>query len=130
LKQFTQTTLQPPLVDLNHALVMEAVERLGLARLTIDVDGSVVGAKVAWAFWGFNPHHRKDLSYYPLRDVLSWLRRQHRRGERRQHRCSRGLGRGRRWSLARGGRGWRAVAYNLAISCAGWFCRSPSRVGP
>ena len=64
---------------------MEAVERLGLARLTIDVDGSVVrtGAKVAWAFWGFNPHPRKDLSYYPLRDVLSWLRRQHRRGERR-----------------------------------------------
>jgi hypothetical protein len=102
LKQFTQTTLQP-LVDLNHALVMEAVERLGLARLTIDVDGSVVrtGAKVAWAFWGLNPHHRKDLSYYPLRDVLSWLRR--------QHRCSRGLGRGRRWSLARGGRGRRAV---------------------
>ena len=41
LKQFTQTTLQP-LVDLNHALVMEAVERLGLAQLTIDVDGSVV----------------------------------------------------------------------------------------
>jgi len=75
LKQFTQTTLQP-LVDLNHALVMEAVERLGLARLMIDVDGSVVrtGAKVAWAFRGFNPHQRKDLSYYPLRDVLSWLR--------------------------------------------------------
>jgi len=41
LKQFTQTTLQP-LVDLNHALVMEAVERLRLAQLTIDVDGSVV----------------------------------------------------------------------------------------
>ena len=85
MKQFTQTTLQP-LVDLNHALVMEAVERLGLARLTIDVDGSLVrtGAKVAWAFRGFNPHHRKDFSYYPLRgDVLSWLRRQHRRGERR-----------------------------------------------
>jgi len=125
VKQFTQTTLQP-LVELNHALVMEAVERLGLARLTIDVDGSVVrtGAKVAWAFRGFNPHHRKDLSYYPLRDVLSWLRRQHRRGERRQHRCSRGLGRGRRWSLARGGRGRRAVRPG------GWFCRSPSRVGP
>jgi len=49
---------------------MEAVERLGLARLTIDVDGSVVrtGVEVAWAFRG---------------DVLSWLRRQHRRGERR-----------------------------------------------
>jgi len=36
---------------------MEAVERLGLARLTIDVDGSVVrtGAKVAWAFRGSIP---------------------------------------------------------------------------
>src|SRR5439155_689799 len=37
-------------------------------RLTIDVDGTVVrtGATVAWAFRGFNPHHRKDPSYYPL----------------------------------------------------------------
>jgi len=123
LKQFTQTTLQllvDLLVDLNHALVMEAVERLRLARLTIDVDGSVVrtGAKVAWAFRGFNPHHRKDVSYYPLRDVLSWLRRQHRRGERRQHGCSRGLGRGRRWSLARGGRGRRAVLPSPAFRAA------------
>lgn len=39
-----------------------------LPRLTIDVDGTVVrtGATVAWAFRGFNPHHRKDPSYYPL----------------------------------------------------------------
>ena len=31
-------------------------------------DGTVVctGATVAWAFRGFNPHHRKDRSYYPL----------------------------------------------------------------
>jgi len=67
LKQFTQATLRP-LIDLNHALVMDTVERLQLPRLTIDVDGSVVrtGAKVAWAFRGFNPHHRKDPSYYPL----------------------------------------------------------------
>ena len=67
LKQFTQATLRP-VVDLNHALVMDTVERLRLPRLTIDVDGSVVctGAKVAWAFRGFNPHHRKALSYYPL----------------------------------------------------------------
>jgi hypothetical protein len=37
-------------------------------RLTLDVDGTVVrtGATVAWAFRGFNPHHRKDHSYYPL----------------------------------------------------------------
>ncbi|MGH8633145.1 MAG: transposase, partial [Burkholderiales bacterium] len=49
-------------------LVVEAVQRLALPRLTIDVDGTVVrtGATVGWAFRGFNPHHRKDPSYYPL----------------------------------------------------------------
>jgi hypothetical protein len=67
LRQFTQTTLAP-LVQLNHELVIEAVKRLALPRLTIDVDGTVVrtGATVGWAFRGFNPHHRKDPSYYPL----------------------------------------------------------------
>jgi len=67
LRQFTQTTLGP-LVQLNHDLVAEAVKRLALPRLTIDVDGTVVrtGATVGWAFRGFNPHHRKDPSYYPL----------------------------------------------------------------
>jgi hypothetical protein len=25
------------------------------------------GNTVAWAFRGFNPHHKKDPSYYPLR---------------------------------------------------------------
>jgi Transposase DDE domain group 1 len=67
LRQFTQATLAP-LVQLNHALVIDAVTRLALPRLTIDVDGTVVrtGATVGWAFRGFNPHHRKDPSYYPL----------------------------------------------------------------
>src|SRR3989475_377384 len=67
LRQFTQATLAP-LVQLNHDLVIDAVQRLGLPRLTIDVDGTVVrtGATVGWAFRGFNPHHRKDPSYYPL----------------------------------------------------------------
>jgi hypothetical protein len=67
LRQFTQATLAP-LVQLNHALVIEAVQRLALPRLTIDLDGTVVrtGASVGWAFRGFNPHHRKDPSYYPL----------------------------------------------------------------
>jgi len=67
LRQFTQETLAP-LVALNRDLVMEALARLNLPRLTIDVDGSVIrtGATVAWAFRGFNPHHRKDPSYYPL----------------------------------------------------------------
>jgi len=67
LRQFTQATLAP-LVQLNHALVIDAVQRLALPRLTIDLDGTVVrtGATVGWAFRGFNPHHRKDPSYYPL----------------------------------------------------------------
>lgn len=67
LKQFTRDTIQA-LVDLNHTLVTTSLARLELPRLTIDVDGSVVctGAKVAWAFRGFNPHHRKVPSYYPL----------------------------------------------------------------
>src|SRR5882724_9475941 len=41
LRQFTQATLAP-LVQLNHALVIEAIQRLALPRLTIDVDGTVV----------------------------------------------------------------------------------------
>lgn len=67
LRQFTQATIAP-LVQLNHDLVVDAVTRLALPRLTIDVDGTVVrtGATVGWAFRGFNPHHRKDPSYYPL----------------------------------------------------------------
>jgi len=67
LKQFTQATLAP-VIQLNHDLVVEAITKLRLPRLTVDVDGTVVctGAKVQWAFRGFNPHHRKHLSYYPL----------------------------------------------------------------
>jgi len=67
LKQFSQATLTP-LVQLNHDLVVETLGAWRLPRLTIDVDGTVVctGAQVQWAFRGFNPHHRKHLSYYPL----------------------------------------------------------------
>src|SRR6266849_10056780 len=67
LKQFTQATLAP-LIQLNHEVVTATIRRLRLSRLTIDVDGTIVrtGKTVAWAFRGFNPHHRKDPSYYPL----------------------------------------------------------------
>jgi hypothetical protein len=67
LKHFTQATLAP-LVELNHDLVVEILGAYQLPRLTIDVDGTVVstGAQVQWAFRGFNPHHRKHRSYYPL----------------------------------------------------------------
>jgi DDE family transposase len=67
LKQFTQEGLQA-LVTLNSELLYEQLERLDLPRLTIDVDGTVVrtGNTGGWAFRGYNPHFKKDPSYYPL----------------------------------------------------------------
>ena len=67
LKQFTGHSLAA-LARLNSELLYEQVEKLKLSRLTIDLDGTVIctGAKVAWAARGFNPHHKKDPSYYPL----------------------------------------------------------------
>ena len=67
LKQFTQRSLRT-LMRLNSELLYEQIEKLKLSRLTIDLDGTVIctGAKVAWAARGFNPHHRKVPSYYPL----------------------------------------------------------------
>ena len=41
LKQFTQKSLQA-LISLNTELLHEQIERLGLRRLTIDVDGTVI----------------------------------------------------------------------------------------
>ena len=67
LRQFTRGSVEA-LRQLNWQLVVEQLERLGLRRLTLDVDGTVVrtGTQAQWAFRGFNPHHRKDKSYYPL----------------------------------------------------------------
>jgi Transposase DDE domain group 1 len=67
LRQFTNTSVAA-LRQLNWQLVVEQLERLGLRRITLDVDGTVVrtGSQAQWAFRGFNPHHRKDKSYYPL----------------------------------------------------------------
>lgn len=67
LKRFSLQSLEA-LVELNSQIVCDAIEKEGLGRLTLDVDGTVIttGAKVAWAFRGFNPHHRKHRSYYAL----------------------------------------------------------------
>lgn len=56
------------LVEVNERLVGDVIERSGLRRLTLDVDGSVVstGFKVEGARRGFNPHRRKVPSYYPI----------------------------------------------------------------
>jgi hypothetical protein len=67
LKQFSRRRLEG-LARLNRDLVFSGIRRLRLRRLTIDVDGTVVstGLKVSGAARGFNPHHRKVPSYYPL----------------------------------------------------------------
>ena len=67
LKEFTQASLAA-LVRINSELLYDQIRQLGLRRLTIDIDGTVIrtGNKVAWAMHGFNPHHPKDPSYYPL----------------------------------------------------------------
>jgi hypothetical protein len=56
LRQFTREMLAP-LVTLNQDLVTEALARLELPRLTIDVDGSVIrtGATVGWGLPRLQP---------------------------------------------------------------------------
>lgn len=58
---------------LNGELIAEVVQRLKLKRITIDVDGTVVstGLTVERAFRGYNPHHRKVPSYYPITAYLA-----------------------------------------------------------
>lgn len=56
------------LCRLNEGMVRDAIRQIGPKRLTIDIDGSVVstGQQVEGAQRGFNPHHRKVPSYYPI----------------------------------------------------------------
>jgi hypothetical protein len=74
LKAFTPPALER-LCILIRDLVYEQIECCRLSRLTIDLDGTVLrtGAKVDGAERGFNPHHPKDPSYYPLTAHLAQL---------------------------------------------------------
>ena len=74
LKAFDLQALEK-LSELIRELVYDQVERCRLTRLTIDLDGTVLraGAKVDGAERGFNPHHPKDPSYYPLTAHLAQL---------------------------------------------------------
>lgn len=67
LKAFTAPLLER-LANLIRDGVHDEIERTGLSRLTLDLDGTVLrtGAKVDGAVRGYNPHHPKDPSYYPL----------------------------------------------------------------
>jgi len=67
LKRFTGPTLLA-LETLVRDLVHDDIERRKLSSITLDLDGTVIrtGSKVEGAARGFNPHHPKDPSYYPL----------------------------------------------------------------
>ena len=67
LKRFGHKSLEA-WVEINSQIVCAAIEKEKLGRLTLDIDGSVIttGASVSVAFRGFNPHHRKNPSYYPI----------------------------------------------------------------
>jgi hypothetical protein len=67
LQGFTMTTVAA-LQAVNTAVIARVLATLGVRTWTIDVDGVVVstGLQVERAFRGFNPHHRKVPSYYPI----------------------------------------------------------------
>lgn len=54
--------------ELLRDVAYQTCEEIGLARATIELDGTVIrtGECVDGAERGFNPHHPKDPSYYPL----------------------------------------------------------------
>jgi hypothetical protein len=86
LQRFTMRTVGT-LQALNAAVVARVVPRVAARTLTVDVDGTVVstGLQVERAFRGFNPHHRKVPSYYPIEAHLAesthLLRVQNRSGD-------------------------------------------------
>ena len=63
----------PELDRLSNMAVCSAAENLALRRWTIDIDGSVLttGLQVERAMRGYNPHHRKNPSYYPILATLA-----------------------------------------------------------
>jgi hypothetical protein len=67
LKQFTMKTVER-LQGLNAAVIAYVIPGLKLHTMTVDVDGTVVstGLQVERARRGYNPHHRKVPSYYPI----------------------------------------------------------------
>ena len=72
LKRFKRSSVRA-LQALNAEIVGTVVDTLRLHTVTVDVDGSVVstGLQVDRAFRGYNPHHRKIPSYYPITAFLA-----------------------------------------------------------
>lgn len=67
LSSFTNKTLEP-LDEINLATVRDKLKSLGLSRVTLDLDGTVLscGDKVRWAHRGYNPQNRHAKSYFPI----------------------------------------------------------------
>ena len=67
LTRFTNDSIQA-LVTLNSEIVFEKLQTLRLSTITLELDGTVLttGAKVAWAFRGYNPQNKHAKSYFPL----------------------------------------------------------------
>jgi DDE family transposase len=61
-------TVVEAVASLVRDVAHDAIEKLCLSRLTLDVDGTVlrVCGAAKGAERGFSPHHPKDRSYYPL----------------------------------------------------------------
>ncbi len=72
LKNFNEAWVERFRV-LNAEVVSRVVRTLPLKTLTVDVDGTVLstGLQVERAFRGYNPHHRKVPSYYPITAYLA-----------------------------------------------------------
>jgi Transposase DDE domain group 1 len=64
----TTAAVRERMSDLLRELAYDTAREAGLSRLTLDLDGSVLrtGLCAEGAERGFNPHHPKDKSYYPL----------------------------------------------------------------
>ena len=72
LKKLTYKTW-PELDAVNRHVVAQGVTGLDLPRWTLDMDGTVLttGLSVERATRGYNPHHRKNPSYYPITLMLA-----------------------------------------------------------
>lgn len=66
--QETTSAVRERLGDLLREVAYDTLRQSALSRLTLELDGTVLrtGITVDGAERGFNPHHPKDKSYYPL----------------------------------------------------------------
>lgn len=66
--QETTSAVRDRLSGLLREVAYDTLRRTALSRLTLELDGTVLrtGITVDGAERGFNPHHPKDKSYYPL----------------------------------------------------------------